>query len=304
MSEMKRIGPVTVITEPARGSQGSRPSQSPIYRNISGAHGDLVTEYDGLRTPFEVFRQSVERFPDRPCLGWRPHETDGTAGPFKYHSYKETDELANHVASGLVKLLPQSKVIGVWSVNCVEWMLTIRGAERNNAVIVPMYDSLGSSAIEYITRHSEIEIAVVQKEKMAQLADLCEKNLPTLRGVVSIGEVDSAIRKRIENCGVKMITFDALMDLGKANPAESTPPAPEDVCCIMYTSGTSGTPKGVVLHHRAIVSGIAGAHDMIAQTKLGISCNDSMLSYMPLAHVFDRLLEEFALSVGARIGWC
>ena len=304
MSDMKRVGPVTVVTEPGRGPQGPRPSQSPVYRNISGAHGDLVAELDGLKTPFEVFRRSVERYPDRPCLGWRPQVTDGTAGAYTYYTYKETDKLAGHVASGLVKLLPQSKVIGVWSVNCVEWMLTIRGAERNSAIIVPMYDSLGTSAIEYITRHSEIEIAVVQKEKMAQLADLCEKNMPTLRGVISIGEVDAAIRKRIENRGIKVLTFAALMELGKANTVDPTPPGPEDICCIMYTSGTSGTPKGVVLHHRAVVSGIAGAHDMIAQTKLGISCHDSLLSYMPLAHIFDRLLEEFALSVGARIGWC
>ncbi len=295
---------MTVVTEPARESQGSRPSQSAVYRNFSGAHGDLVTEFEGMKTPLEVFRRSVERYPDRPCLGWRPQEADGTAGPYTYYTYKETDELAKQVASGLVKLLPQqSKFIGVWSVNCVEWMLTIRGAERNNAVIVPMYDSLGASAVEFITRHSELEIAVVQKEKMAQMADVCEKNIPALRGVVSIGEVDEAVRKRIEKCGIRVITFAALLDLGKANPVESRPPGPEDVCCIMYTSGTSGTPKGVVLHHRAIVSGVASAHDLIAQAKLGISERDSLLSYMPLAHIFDRLLEEFALSVGARIGW-
>ena len=103
--------------------------------------------------------------------------------------------------------------------------------------------------------------------------------------------------------GVDERLWARALAMGKANPVESRPPGPEDVCCIMYTSGTSGTPKGVVLHHRAIVSGVASAHDLIAQAKLGISERDSLLSYMPLAHIFDRLLEEFALSVGARIGW-
>ena len=263
-----------------------------------------MTEFEGLKTPFEVFASSVAKYPDRPCLGWRPIAADGTAGDYTYHSYQETDELAKQVTGGFRKLgvKPHSKV-GVWAVNCVEWMLTIRGVERNSAVIVPMYDSLGASAIEYITRHSELEIAVVQEDKMESMAEVCEKKIPTLRGCISIGGVEPAVRERIEKCGVFVHTFDELMEMGKANPVEAIPPAPEDICCIMYTSGTSGTPKGVVIHHRAIVSGVASAHDMINQTKLGISEGDSLLSYMPLAHIFDRLLEEFALSVGARIGY-
>jgi long-chain acyl-CoA synthetase len=304
MSQTKRVGPVTVIVEPSRKKEGSRPSQSAVYRNISGADGELVTKFNGLTTPFEVFADSVHRFPDRECLGWRPIASDGTAGDYKYYSYKETDELAAHVASGFHKLGvgPQSKV-GVWSVNCVEWMLSIRGAERNSGVIVPMYDSLGETAIEYITRHSELEIAVVQKDKMESMAAVCEKDISTLRGCICIGEIDPAVKERVEKCGLFIHTFEELVELGRRSPSKATPPAPEDVCCVMYTSGTSGTPKGVVIHHRAVVSGIASAHDMIAQTKLGISENDSLLSYMPLAHIFDRLLEEFALSVGARIGY-
>ena len=307
MGAGKRVGPVTVEVEPSRESSGSRPSQSAVYRNISAGSGELITKFEGSATAFDIFRASVARYPDRNCLGWRPIAADGTAEDYVYHTYKQTDELATFVSSGFAKLgiKPKSK-IGVWSVNCVEWMLSIRGAERNNAIIVPMYDSLGATAIEYITNHSELEIAIVQKDKLESMADVCEKNISTLKGVVCIGgasDVDQAIRKRIEKCGLFLHTFDELLEMGKTNPSEVTPPAPEDVCCIMYTSGTSGTPKGVVIHHRALVSGIASAHDMIEQTKLGISEGDSLLSYMPLAHIFDRLMEEFALSVGARIGY-
>ena len=306
MTTTQRVGPVTCIVGPSRPGEGSRPSQSAVYRNVSGGSTDtpLVTTWEGLSTPLEVFARSVDLYPGRPCLGWRPIAADGTAGDFQYHSYKETDELSSHVAAGFCKLgaKPLSK-IGVWSVNNVEWMLSIRGAERNNAIIVPMYDSLGATAIEYITRHSELEIAVVQADKMEAMAEVVEMKVPTLRGCVSIGAVDPAVKKRIEKAGLFVHTFDEMVQLGKANPSKTTAPKPEDVSCIMYTSGTSGTPKGVVIHHRALVSGIASAHDMIQQTKLGISEDDSLLSYMPLAHIFDRLMEEFSLSCGARIGY-
>ena len=81
----------------------------------------------------------------------------------------------------------------------------------------------------------------------------------------------------------------------------------EDVCTIMYTSGTTGHPKGVMITHGGILSTVAGqarSFDQLGE-KLGetLTKDDVMLSYLPLAHIFDRALEELFLSVGARIGY-
>jgi long-chain acyl-CoA synthetase len=302
-SAIKRVGPVTVTVEEPKGATDTRPSQSAVYRNVSGVDG-LVTTFNGLSTPYEIFADSVKRYPDRKCLGWRPIDENGVVGDYLYHTYKETDELAGHVASGLGALgVREKSKVGVWSVNCVPWMLCIRGSERLGAVIVPMYDSLGETAIEYIARHSELEVAVVQKDKMELMAQVCEKGIKTLKGCIVIGDVDPKIEARMNKCGLFVHSWDAVVQMGRDAPVEASPPGAEDVACIMYTSGTSGTPKGVIIHHRALVSGVASAHDMIKQTNLGISEDDSLLSYMPLAHIFDRLLEEFALSVGASIGY-
>lgn len=70
-------------------------------------------------------------------------------------------------------------------------------------------------------------------------------------------------------------------------------------CC----SGTTGDPKGVQITHRNIVAGIAALVQYTEHIGIEVTPDDSTLSYLPLAHIFDRIVEEFALSVGARIGY-
>ena len=303
----QRVGPVTVVVEPVRPGRNGKPSQSPVYRNIHGVDG-LPTTVNGFTTMFDVFKNTVERFPDRKCLGWRPVDSDGKAAEsFSYYTYTETNELAGHVASALRALGAGSKTkVGVWSVNNVEWMLTIRGCERIDGIIVPMYDSLGETAIEYITKHSELEIAVVHADKLPSFASISGAIKGTVRGCVVIGDVSKHTDAvdTIKNSGLFVHSWEAFVKMGKDNgPVDISAPSAEDIACIMYTSGTSGTPKGVLISHRAIVSGVAGAIDMIEQTKIHVSENDSILSYMPLAHIFDRLLEDLALSIGASVGY-
>lgn len=303
----KKIGSVTVVVEPIRHGTDGKPSQSAVYRNIRGVDG-LPTTVNGFSTMFDVFQDSVERFPDRKCLGWRPVDSDGHAAEeYSYLTYKETDERAGMVACGLHALgVGSGTKVGVWSVNNVEWMLTIRGCERLNAVIVPMYDSLGETAIEYITKHSGLEIAVVHQDKLSAFASISGAVKDTVRGCIVIGDVSQhkdAVDTISQN-GLFVHSWETFLDLGKdTSTLAISAPSAEDIACIMYTSGTSGTPKGVLISHRAIVSGVSGAIDMIDQTKIGVSENDSILSYMPLAHIFDRLLEELALSIGASIGY-
>jgi long-chain acyl-CoA synthetase len=77
-------------------------------------------------------------------------------------------------------------------------------------------------------------------------------------------------------------------------------PKPEDIYCIMYTSGSSGVPKGVPVTHAAFVSAVAGLHAVVEET---ITHHDSVLSYLPLAHILELVLENVALFVGGTLGF-
>lgn len=99
--------------------------------------------------------------------------------------------------------------------------------------------------------------------------------------------------------GVQLISMAEVEKIGAANPRPITPPTPEDICVINYTSGTTGNPKGVVLTHgNAIAATSSGFTSSVHQ-----SPGDIMMSYLPLAHIYGRLGEHISMWGGAAIGY-
>jgi long-chain acyl-CoA synthetase len=97
-----------------------------------------------------------------------------------------------------------------------------------------------------------------------------------------------------------ILPLSEVEDLGKQNPVEPVPPHPEDLCCIMYTSGTTGAPKGVPLKHRNLVAAIAGLDTTFAEY---VGPSDSVLAYLPLAHSFEYAFENTCLYWGLKMGY-
>lgn len=88
-------------------------------------------------------------------------------------------------------------------------------------------------------------------------------------------------------------------EYGRTHRVAPMPPKPEDVSTICYTSGTTGVPKGVLITHRNVVGSLAGC----LQTKIAAHEGTVYISYLPLAHVLERLLHAAVLQVGGRIGF-
>jgi long-chain acyl-CoA synthetase len=99
---------------------------------------------------------------------------------------------------------------------------------------------------------------------------------------------------------LSIMSFSKLVELGRKNPIVATPPSPDDLCCIMYTSGTTGAPKGVPLKHKNVVAALAGL-DSIFKDYVGQA--DSVLSYLPLAHSFEYAFENCCLFWGMKMGY-
>jgi long-chain acyl-CoA synthetase len=126
-------------------------------------------------------------------------------------------------------------------------------------------------------------------------------------------EISEKLAQSAAKVGVELIKFTIVERRGAENPREATPPKPEDLCTICYTSGTTGLPKGVMLPHKAL---IADASSALALANVGKHHDPNMprnlfrlgsdvvhLSFLPLAHVYERIVLATFSAVGASIGF-
>ncbi|KAI7842012.1 hypothetical protein COHA_004213 [Chlorella ohadii] len=288
------------ITEvaPAAPANGEFPGAGPEYRAIIAKEGPPTIPFASL---YEMFQASVKKYPDNNCLGHR----EGAG--YAWLSYKQTEEQVAAIGSAMVKvgLGPHSRV-GVYGANSPEWMIAMQACNRQNMYCVPLYDSLGEHAIEYIIKHSESTIAFSSSDKLGMLA----KALPLVAGLIKTvvywGKGEPQGVEAAKAAGVAVYSFAEFLELGRANPAPASPPKPEDLCTIMYTSGTTGDPKGVLITHSMVLSIIASMMAFLDDLSGGqqfLGPDDVYISYLPLAHIFDRTAEELYLYLGASIGY-
>ncbi|KAJ9525357.1 hypothetical protein QJQ45_003248 [Haematococcus lacustris] len=290
--------PTLAELSPASGACG------PVYRCEYSPKDDPTL--GGITNLAENFAVAVEKFSSRPCLGFRRPGPDGAAGPYEFLSYTEVGALvaAAHAGYQATGLGPGDK-LGVIGLNCVEWMVALQGINRMNGCCVPLYDTLGDSAVQYVVKHSEAKMVLAQGSKLPlvvkAVAGLGAAQLSA--GVVYWGEGPQEAVKALETAGLRVQRWEELLAAGRAAPVAAQRVTPEDLCTIMYTSGTTGDPKGVMLTHRAVVATIAGVQAFLRKAKEALGPSDVFLSYLTLAHILDRVVEEFMLHVGGSIGY-
>ncbi|PNI43473.1 ACSL1 isoform 7 [Pan troglodytes] len=171
-------------------------------------------------------------------------------------------------------------------------------------VIVPLYDTLGNEAITYIVNKAELSLVFVDKPEKAKLLleGVENKLIPGLKIIVVMDAYGSELVERGQRCGVEVTSMKAMEDLGRANRRKPKPPAPEDLAVICFTSGTTGNPKGAMVTHRNIVSDCS-AFVKATENTVNPCPDDTLISFLPLAHMFERVVECVMLCHGAKIGF-
>ncbi len=185
--------------------------------------------------------------------------------------------------------------VAILSQTRVEWTWTDQAVLALGGISVPIYPSNTADQCEYILENSGASVLVV--EDAAQLAkfDQVASKCPGVKLVVSFDE--KALAR-----GEKLLTLSALRAKGAAFDKQNagkfeagiSEVRPEDTATFVYTSGTTGNPKGVVLTHRNFISELDGVTSVLSAGE-----NDTVLSFLPLAHIFARV-ESFA---GIHLGW-
>ncbi|PWA39157.1 AMP-dependent synthetase and ligase family protein [Artemisia annua] len=292
----------TVEVEPAVEAKDGRPSMGPVYRSIFAKDG-FPKPVDGLDSCWDVFRMSVEKCPNSNMLGTRKL-VNGKHGPYEWLTYKQVYDIVIRVGNAIraCGIQPGGRC-GIYGANCAEWVISMEACNAHGLYCVPLYDTLGADAIEFIICHAEVPLAFVEEKKIPELLKTFPKSGEYLKTIVSFGKVTAEQREQAEKFGLAIHSWNDFLSLGDDKNFDLPLKKRSDICTIMYTSGTTGDPKGVLVSNNCMVSLIAGVDLLLDSANVSLNKDDVYLSFLPLAHIFDRLIEECFIHHGAAIGF-
>ncbi|KAM6346916.1 long-chain-fatty-acid--CoA ligase 5 [Alca torda] len=258
--------------------------------------------FEDAKTLYEVFRRGLHASGNGNCLGYRKPKQ-----PYQWLTYQQVLDRAQYLGSGLLQkgCKPSSnQFIGIFAQNRPEWIISEYACYTYSMVAVPLYDTLGPEAIVYIVNKAEISIVICDKPERAQtLLENCEQEkTPGLKTIILMDLFDKELKDRGAKVGTEILALQEVEELGRNNIREPVPPKPEDLCIVCFTSGTTGNPKGAMLTHQNVV---ANAAAVLRGTENTVDCtsSDITMSYLPLAHMFERVVQTVVFSCGAKVGF-
>jgi long-chain acyl-CoA synthetase len=277
--------------------------ESAIYRSPSTPHNQQLMEthpmYPNIKTTFDAFQNGLRVSGDNQCMGVRMDD-----GKYNWETYNEISERIRNFGSGLLECGVKSSkksFVGVMAKNCPEWLITSQACASYRLILVPLYDTLGADAMTYIINQTKLSTIVVEESKLANVLSSASQ-CPSLKTVIKIGYVKEDETLLAKDAKVNLLHFKGVEDIGREYVKEYVPAGADDLMTICYTSGTTGNPKGVMLTHKNIMCDIFGVFDILPDGHK-LSQKDLHLSFLPLAHIFEQLIANALLMVGAQIAF-
>ncbi|ERN17645.1 long chain acyl-CoA synthetase 2 [Amborella trichopoda] len=290
----------TVKVGEAEPAQGERPSAGPVYRCIYAKDG-LMEVPEGFESPWDLFRKSVKRNPQNRMLGHREIIVEKVGG-YVWQTYEDVYNKSILLGSAIRACGAVPGSCGIYGANCPEWIITMEACNSQGFCYVPLYDTLGAHAIEFIINHAEVSIAFVQQNKIQSMLSCLSNCTKYLRTLVSFGKVTGQEKMEAEQVGVSCYSWDEFISMG-SETYEFPQKGKSDICTIMYTSGTTGDPKGVLLSNEAIMAAIFTIEHLLLETDKVVTELDTYFSFLPLAHIFDQIIETYFIFKGGSIGF-
>ncbi|KAH1080324.1 hypothetical protein J1N35_020085 [Gossypium stocksii] len=291
-----------IKVEEGKAATDERPSIGPVYRSCFAENG-FPAPIPGMESCWDIFRMSVEKYPNHHMLGHR-QIVNGKAGKYVWQTYKQVYDIVMKVGNSIRSCgLEEGGKCGIYGANCPEWIMTMEACNAHGLSCVPLYDTLGAGAVEFIICHAEVSMAFVEEKKIAELFKTFPNSTKYLRTIISFGKVKPEQKAEAEKQGLAIFTWEEFLQLGENKQYDLPIKKKTDICTIMYTSGTTGDPKGVLISNESITTLLAAVDCLLGRVNEELTMNDVYISYLPLAHIFDRVIEELFISHGASIGF-
>ncbi len=214
-------------------------------------------------------------------------------GEWKYFSTQDYKEYARILSYGLMNLgFKKGDKIASVSNNRPEWNFMDMAMSQIGVIHVPIYPTISTEEYEHILSHSDAKMILISDLALyKKIAPIVEKT-PSIESIYTFDKVASAKH------------WEEILNTGKEKEAEyketleeiKASIQPSDLLSIIYTSGTTGLSKGVMLSHQNMLSNAIGASKSV-----NISHKDRMLSFLPLCHVYERVVNYAYQYIGASI---
>lgn len=255
-----------------------------------------------MPTVCEAFYYSCEKFPDRPAQVFNPtlYHNDHQ-GTFTYRQFKERVE---YLAGGLMNLgINPQDMVAIMSPSSVYWTQADMAIANCGAVSVAIFPTLSLNEVLYIMNDSKSRFLFVGNENLLNQILSGIDRMPSLEKII-------VMDLKYKSNNDMVLSWQDLIDLGKDylqknyNLYEQRWKSVklENPYTILYTSGTTGQGKGVILTHWGAASRMKGVNEFFARYGMSVTENDVTLCYLPLAHIFDRgSCQLFAIWQGACI---
>ncbi|KAK4190986.1 hypothetical protein QBC35DRAFT_45594 [Podospora australis] len=284
----------------------------------------------GVFTTFDILKRSTDLYGNEPAIGTRdlvkvhketkkiPKVVDGKTtqvdkewtyfelSDYTYITYKEYHDLVLQVGAGLRKMgLNANDRLHIFATTSKQWLTMAHACSSQSMTIVTAYDTLGEAGVEHSLVQSKADAIFIDPHLLTTATKPLKAASSVKHLIYNNASLQPVPQSQIDDFKAShpeltILSFEELRALGEENPVEPVLPAPEEIFCIMYTSGSTGPPKGVPVSHAGFVAAVAGLYSVMEEA---VSQKEYVLAYLPLAHIFELVLENLAMFAGATLGY-
>lgn len=243
-----------------------------------------------------LFQESVAANAERPALMYK------RAGSWHTITYAGFGRFVEDLAGGLLALgVEAGDKVAIWSENSPEWVISDYGTLHTGAASVPIYHTLTQDQSAYILKDSDAKVCFVEDAERLEAVLAKRSELPELESIVVMGPVPAGYSGKDDILGMDELYAKGRAHL-EANEGALTERiealTPDTLASLVYTSGTTGNPKGVILTHWNFASNVQATAEVLPFHK------ELHLGFLPLAHSFARTGDEFyPYSVGSTVAF-
>jgi long-chain acyl-CoA synthetase len=296
---------------PSNPSSAAPLGETPVLRSPKNEGKDLVSTYGG-KTIHELYRNRFDKVPDDNGFARRVYDPVQKVytNEVEWFTNRQFREQAEAIGSGLInlRLVPEInewnnmtlKFAGLYSKNTLEYLLFDVACTMYGVTVVPIYDTLGEEATLFAFNQTKMETCALTANHVGPILKLKQgTSFQYLRNLIVMDpqNLTADLEESSRVNGIKLIRWDELAARGREQLHPWAKVTPQSIYAFSYTSGTTGEPKAAMLSHQNMTATSFALHDVVEPQP-----GDAYLSYLPMAHVMERLIINGCIFFNVTIG--